>query len=258
MIINLHGWAADARIHRHMSQMNRKSDEAGFIAVYPNGTGWPGAWNAGNHLGERNGADDVGFISALIDTLIADYEIDTLMIYAAGFSNGAMMSHRLGCELSDRIAAIGPVAGGLVFPGCQPEKPVPVIAFHARNDPVVRYEGNIIQEIEFHSIQDGLEAWAQINGCDQGPDTTYTEDGRAMCQRWWDADSDMEVILWTTSSGKHTWPGGGAIPFPAVAFPSRAIDANDLMWDFFTKHPLRMVEHPMKNEQDFYINPERN
>jgi hypothetical protein len=55
-------------------------------------------------------------------------------IYAIGFSSGARMSSRLACDLSDRMAAIGPV-GGLRYPeDCAPTRPVPVIAFHGKRD----------------------------------------------------------------------------------------------------------------------------
>ena len=58
------------------------------------------------------GLANTGFISALIDSLTADLNIDTTRVYATGMSNGAFMTYTLGCELSDRIAAIAPVAGG--------------------------------------------------------------------------------------------------------------------------------------------------
>jgi len=219
-----------------MTKMNIKSNEEGFIVVYPNGTGWPRAWNSGNKLGKRKQADDIGFLNTLIDTMISRFSIDTTMIYATGFSNGGMMSHRLACQSSDRIAAIAPVSGGLVFEECQPERNVPVIHIHARNDPVVRYQGDTITGVHFYSIQNDLETWALLNGCSEGPDTLTTENGKAWRQRWWDSESEMEVILWTTWRGGHTWPSGRGFPFPSIAIPSRAVDANEVIWDFFKAH----------------------
>ena len=37
--------------------------------------------------------------------------IDRRRVFATGMSNGGFLSHRLGCELADRMAAIPPVAG---------------------------------------------------------------------------------------------------------------------------------------------------
>ena len=132
----------------------------------------PRAWNAGNRLGKhkRRETDDMGFISELIDTMIAGYAIYTTMVYAAGFSNGGMMAYRLACELAYKIAAIAPVAGGLVFEDCEPERPFPVIGFHARNDPVVKYQGATLGKVFLYSIEDVMKKCAQINGCGNGPD----------------------------------------------------------------------------------------
>ncbi|MBN2378964.1 polyhydroxybutyrate depolymerase [candidate division WOR-3 bacterium] len=249
LVLSLHGFAASARIHRYMTRMNHKSDNEGFIVVYPNGTGWPRAWNAGNKLGRRKDADDLGFLNSLIDTVISRYSIDTTMIYATGFSNGGMMSHRLACELSSRIAAIAPVSGGLVYEDCEPECPVPVIHIHARNDPVVRYYGDSLAGVYFYSIQNNLETWALLNGCDNGPDTFISVNGKAWRQRWYN-NQGIEVILWTTKRGGHTWPSGRGFPFPSLAFPSRAINANDVIWEFFTDHPMKQLVQIGEDAED--------
>ena len=103
-----------------------KSDAAGFIVVFPEGTrpdmtqpprfgrNNP-AWNDGSgrfHAGERNIAD-VAFIAALLDHLEAKFAVDKRRVFATGLSNGASMSFRVGLELSERIAAIAPVSGAL-------------------------------------------------------------------------------------------------------------------------------------------------
>ena len=71
------------------------------------------------------------------------YNIDPGRIYANGLSNGGGMSYLLGCALSDRITAIGGVAGAYAFPleECHPSRPVPMIAFHGTADPIVPYQG---------------------------------------------------------------------------------------------------------------------
>lgn len=252
LVINMHSFGTSAGIHIYMSQMDSKADEEGFIVVYPNGTGPLRSWNADISVGSvhHSRVDDVGFIDALIDTLIANYAIDTLRIYAAGFSNGGMMAYRLACELSDRIAAIASVAGGLMFDDCLCERAVPLIHFHARNDPVVPYYKKPLRGVIFPSIDSVMQNWAQRNGCNMGPDSFYTEKG-ALMQRWRQKEGDMEVILWTTEEGQHTWPSGKGVPFPTVSTPSKAISANDLIWEFFSNHPLtRGIERPQHSDRD--------
>ena len=56
----------------------------------------------------------VGFLGALMDSLIARYAVDERRVYITGMSNGAMMTHQAGIALSHRVAAIAP--GGPAAP----------------------------------------------------------------------------------------------------------------------------------------------
>lgn len=86
--------------------------------------------------------DAVGFINTLIDKLIETYPIDPKPIYVTGMSNGGMMTHRLGIELSNRFAAIAPVVGTLFGDEKKPEHPVSAIMFNGMLDRSVPYQGN--------------------------------------------------------------------------------------------------------------------
>src|SRR5204863_9455486 len=69
LVLVFHGVAMNARITMLTAGMIRKSDEAGFVAVYPNGTGVGPflTWNAGEKLGRwaEKAPDDVKFVSVL-------------------------------------------------------------------------------------------------------------------------------------------------------------------------------------------------
>src|SRR3989441_5213315 len=71
---------------------------------------------------------DVRFISELIDTLRAAYNIDPTRIYANGLSIGGGMAFVLSCTLSDRVAAVGMVAAAQSLPSswCTDHRPVPI------------------------------------------------------------------------------------------------------------------------------------
>jgi pimeloyl-ACP methyl ester carboxylesterase len=103
LMIVLHGFTQTGQTIMNYSDFNTYAELYGFVAVYPNGVG--NSWNVG--VGGGSTANDVGFLSALIDTLNQQIGIDLNRVYACGFSNGGFMSYRLACELSDRIAAIG-------------------------------------------------------------------------------------------------------------------------------------------------------
>jgi polyhydroxybutyrate depolymerase len=136
LVVAMHGGFGSGTQLENQSQLTVKAEEAGFIVVYPDGVAsllGIRTWNAGGCCGYamNQDIDDVGFINALLDTLIADYAIDTQRIYATGMSNGGFMSYRLACELANRIAAIAPVSASMTIAACQPVRPVPVISFHS-------------------------------------------------------------------------------------------------------------------------------
>ena len=85
-------------------------------------------------------ADDVAFIGKLLDDLGTVVTVDEKRVYACGMSNGGMMCYRLAAELSDRIAAVAPVAGTIAIDESKPKRPVPVIHFHGTKDTIVPFE----------------------------------------------------------------------------------------------------------------------
>ena len=92
--------------------LSEKADQSGFVVVYANGTGSTPLflyWDSGGVRGRV--ADDVGYTAKLLDDLATVVHVDSKRVFATGMSNGAMMCYRLAAELSDRIAAIAPIAG---------------------------------------------------------------------------------------------------------------------------------------------------
>jgi polyhydroxybutyrate depolymerase len=143
VVLALHGATMNGPMMAWFSGLNRKADEAGFIAVYPNGTGTRSSftWNGGDCCGSamQNNVDDVGFISALLNNLTRLYQVDARRVYVTGMSNGAVMAYRLAAELSDRIAAIAPVAGAVGTKPIQPNRPVSVLHFHGTEDEYIPF-----------------------------------------------------------------------------------------------------------------------
>lgn len=152
VVLALHGAGMNGPMMVWFSGLNRKADEAGFVVVYPSGTGTGPflTWNAGESWGRRGKPDDVAFIARLLDDLGTVVRVDPKRVYACGMSNGAMMCYRLAAELSDRIAAIAPVAGTIACRHERPGRAVPVIHFHGSADrivPVVAAQGEIARPV---------------------------------------------------------------------------------------------------------------
>lgn len=235
VVLNFHGYAGDPQQEEGLTLMDAAADAAGYVVVYPQGTGELLSWNAGACCGQaaEEGVDDVAFVGTLLDTLEGDLCVDSRRVFATGMSNGGFFSHRLGCELASRIAAIAPVAGVMGIPTCNPSRPVPVIEFHGTSDPLVPYDGE--PAIGYTSVADTISGWVQRDGCQGQGVTTYAK-GDATCVTYGECSAGVEVTLCTIAGGGHTWPGG--TPFPLLGVTSTDISATDAMWSFFQKHGM--------------------
>lgn len=260
LVIAMHGGFGSALNLQRTSELSEKADAAGFIVVYPEGM--PGrlnirTWNAGGCCGQavRDSIDDVGFISALIDTLTARFNIDSRRIFATGMSNGGMMAYRLACEIPDRIAAIAPVAATMAANKCNPTRPVPIIHFHSFLDENVPYQGGVgsgVSGFDNPSLDSVFTVWSAANGCTTQKDTLQN-DASFVRVAWRDCEGKADLELYLTRDGGHSWPGGKKALNRQADPPSEAINADDLMWAFFQAHPLSLptstghVEAPVYN-----------
>jgi len=248
IVLALHGAAMNGPLMVWFSGLNKKSDEAGFIVVYPSGTGtFPFlTWNAGGFRGKmaEGRADDVAFIGKSLDDLATIVKVDEKRVFACGMSNGGMMCYRLAAELSDRIAAIAPVAGTIAIEESKPNRPVSVIHFHGTKDTFVPFESakGTPLFMKFKSVEDSIQTWVKLNGCEEEPKTdTLSKDGDEMKvtrKTYADGKDGSEVVLIVIEEGGHTWPGQQ----PAVGLLGKSaknISASDLMWEFFQKHPMK-------------------
>lgn len=250
VVLVLHGAGTNARMTVAFTGLNAKADASGFAAVYPNGTGVGDlllTWNAGGlpESWTTGKPDDVAFIRALLDELPRLLPVDPRRVFATGLSNGGMMCYRLAAELSDRIAAIAPVAGTMTVPDPHPTRPVSVLHFHGTEDRLVPFGGSAsrgLRGIRLASVDDSIQAWRRINGCPDLPvvseEPDRAADGTRVRRKTYSPGKDgTEVVLIEIEGGGHTWPGQK----PPVGFLGRStldVSANDLLWEFFCKHPL--------------------
>jgi polyhydroxybutyrate depolymerase len=178
---------------------------------------------------------DVGFIGALIDELQKTLRIDPKRIYVTGMSNGGMMAHRLAYELSDKIAAIAPVAGNFnekaYNADTYPKDPVSVIIFHGTKDKVVPYSGGL----SFTPVSHAVEFWVKHN--DRALLPQREEEGHVIRETYTGCRKGTEVTLYTIEGGGHVWPGSAILAQTSASEPSHEISATDIMWDFFLSHP---------------------
>lgn len=241
LVVALHGGLTTAAQMVQYSRLSEKSDSAGFLLVYPNGTGVDHTWNAGTCCGTArfNAVNDVGFIAVLVDTLEARYNVDAARVFATGISNGGMLCYRIACDAPVLFAAIAPVASSMMMEECTQSTPLPLIHFHALPDSSVPYYGGFGSgpsgDIYRPPVDSVVEVFVGRNGCNAGPDTILSADS-AYGVEWTMCDEIADVALYVTLDGGHSWPGGNSLGFGGDP-PAHSISANDLMWEFFLAHP---------------------
>jgi len=245
LVLMLHGGGGSGRqFEEASSRMDPIADREGFVTVYPDGSGVLKTWNGGGCCGYavQNDVDDVGFIGALLDHLDAELCIGRDRVYATGMSNGAIMSHRLACELTDRIAAIAPVAGTDMTATCAPSRPIPVLQIHGTDDGHVPWDGGEgcgPAGVAFTSVPDTMERWRTRNGC-RATTGSYLEQGDGACSVYTGCEGGGDVILCSIEGGGHNWPGGdppaGLVECPGNGGQSSTFIASEVIWSFFASY----------------------
>jgi polyhydroxybutyrate depolymerase len=245
LVIALHGTGGSASQMEQDYKLTAKSNSAGFVIVYPEGVRSDGrlgirTWNAGTccDFAMEHNIDDVAFIRQLIQKLTSTYKINPKRIYATGMSNGAMMTYRLACELSQQLAAIAPVSGMLLTAQpCQPARAVPIQHIHSAIDNKIPYAGGYgLANYYYPAVDSGLHVWAGIDGCNAEPQLVIDAPLYTQTQ-WVNCTGGTTIQRYITKDGGHSWPGG--LPARAAADePSAAFDATDLIWDFFKQYSL--------------------
>lgn len=242
LVVGLHCISGTAAGLLTYTGLIQKAKDENFIGVFPNSLSYLTGtqWNAGGLFEyATGGTDDVGFISALIDTMIKNYDIDTTRIYVTGHSNGSAMSYRVAAELSHRVAAMGAVAGQMVYQYCDPEFPVPIIHFHGLSDSTAPYLGLTIDTtVVVPSVESVMNIWCGINNCNSIPDTIMNENG-IIGRKWASPNGKNDIVLYTIETCMHDWP----------TYDTYGISATDVIWDFMKLHTRVVVTHIEKDDR---------
>ena len=243
LVIVLHGTGGQAGQSERDYRWTEKSNTENFIVVYPEGMQNTGrlklrSWNAGRccHYAMEENIDDVKFIKQLIEELSAKYSIDRKRLFITGISNGGMLAYRLGCEMADQISAIASVSGNLLTSKpCESSQSIPLLHIHSKLDTKVPYEGGIgLGGYYFPPADSGLQIFVRRNGCVNDP--VVVEQPEYRLAQWEECDGNSVVQSYLLYDGGHSWPGG-LRPTPRSDAPSTAINATDVIWEFFKQHP---------------------
>jgi poly(3-hydroxybutyrate) depolymerase len=193
------------------------ADKEKFIVVYPDGI----FKVSGSNGWDISGSSDVDFISAIIDSMSHYYNTDPDQIFATGFSMGGMMSYKLACTITDKLAAIAPASGYPMskfgYNGiCMPFGPIPICHFHGTADDVVTYSG----------LEAFVDNFVKSNYCTAASETTNPS-SKIKKEHWKLCDGGSEIVIYHFNGMGHAYPTAA----------SQGFSPNDTLWEFFRKHP---------------------
>ncbi len=203
-------------------------------------------WNVPNVplIGGRavpaHAANDVKFLESLVGQLEHRHCINASEVYATGLSGGAREVSQMACDDSGTFAAIAPVSG-LRWPSpCPATRSVSVLTFHGSADPVDPFDGHG-QPYWTYSVPTAAKDWATQDHCSAQPRKT-TPVATVDLTTYSKCSDGAAVELYEIIGEGHEWPGGVALvpSLTSILGPqSNAVDANSVMWSFFSAHPLR-------------------
>ena len=237
LVLSIHGFTQSPTIQEYVSQWNSLADQYGFIVVYPSGLNFPKLWRvAETDLDPTAVEKEVRFFSDLLDKLSLDYTIDAERIYVNGLSNGGGMALRLACDMPDRVAAIGSVAGAYTIDLTACDGGVPGIFFHGKADLIVPIEGGPMRNLPINlpNVFVFINDYAILNGCELVEQPISTSDNVSLFG-YDGCDRGSEVDFYMITDGGHTWPGGNPLPEFITGNNTYEINATQLMWDFFVE-----------------------
>ena len=281
VVVLLHGANQQADDMERLTRFNELADKDSVIAVYPSAV--HGRWNFGvlepltrereyrrgpyrrrgypgggyprggpppREPGERNRpvhADDVDFFNRMLDKLSTKFAVDSSRVYFAGLSDGGFMTAKVGCNLSDRVAAIATV--GAAMPKtmiCVPSRPLPVVMINGTDDPVVKYSGGVGKHGKVHtiSVEDTAKNWAKLNHCADKPAQSklkaHTKGGmNTNVDTFEGCQQNAQVTLYSVKGAGNTWPGGQQYEVEkTIGKTSSDLDANQVIWSFLVTRKL--------------------
>ncbi len=259
VIFVFHGGGSNTTNVKKTSEFDSLSDKENFIVVYPQGIVDPanntnaGTWNTGPFGGGysfENDVNDIEFFDLILDEIKNNFFINENKIYATGISMGGMISYRLACQRSNKIAAIAPIAATITLnlDDCDMTNPVSVLHFHGTSDKFIPFFGGdsdaslpkiLVIGGNYLPVDDAINFVNEKNNCDSSP-VNYFEENDVTCKKFENCSNYKLVAICVIEDGGHTWPGSkeSILLKPVLGKTTNTINATKEIWDFFKQFSL--------------------
>ncbi len=227
LVLLLHGYGQSAEMIRSTTHFEEAANPLGYSVVYVTGATDPAdptsstGWNAGNGNGTNK---DTDMLCALASYLQEEYGFDKNRCYAAGFSNGAFMNHRLAVEAGDVFSAVVSVAGmmpAMIWDEKDMLTPISVFQVSGEKDDLIPKNSDGSAKYSTNpAIEDVLDQYKTVDGLTE-EETTELEMGSTLT-KYSSPESKQQVWHLFIKGGHHGWP----------SLQINKVDTNALIMEF--------------------------
>lgn len=231
LLLALHPASTTADQMADMNGFESLADSNDVVMVFPNAIG--ARWNSSG----SGDVDDLGFLTALLDRIIAEYAIDESRIFVLGYSSGGLMTLKLRCELSDRLAGIISYAAPITFTmadNCLSANPVASFTIHGTADEVFPYNGQVTVSngalSGTFSADQTIGFLAGLNGCStqrQVSNMTPASARNRIFQTNYPCDAHIMQLYTVVDLGHFGW--AGTLP---LQIDDRIMTLNEAIFEF--------------------------
>ncbi len=229
-----------------------------IVVVYPeglNGAYGKPTWNdCRGDATVNSGADDLKFLTTLIDEVAQKYPVERKRVYASGISNGGFMALRLGVEAPEKFAAVAAIAAAMpAVSKCRPPQvPISVLFMNGTADKFMPYGGGTIsnppkpehgtalsteESVQIFTTLDAVAAQPEVY---RFADLDPNDGGRVTRYRYLGGIDGTEVVLYKVEGGGHSAPSikerYSAIYEYYFGKQNHDIEAVEEIWSFFKRH----------------------
>lgn len=215
IVMLLHGYGGSAQEIDQYYGFSAYAEYAGFLGVVPTGQMDSTGARNWNVSPVHSAPFDAAYLRGVISDVQAKYNVDAKRIFVIGFSAGANMAHRMGCEVSSKIAAFASVAGQVAKApaSCAPTEAVSAVEIHGDADEVIGYNGDVRDPPSpaIPTAHETIGVWARNDVCTGALTATGVRrdlitdvDGaETRIDAYEGCPAGIGVELWTSEGGPH-------------------------------------------------------
>jgi polyhydroxybutyrate depolymerase len=211
LLLSLPGAFSNGSLQESNTLWSSFADTNNFIVAYPNEDPMMGGvWNP-----YVSNSPDLAFISSVVDDVSNHWCIDPHHVHVDGWSNGAVMSQRVACDLAAKFASATSYAGGTPTASgaaCRPSRPISVFLLAGQFDFTIT------------DLAANTNEWVGYDGCSTTPAHETDQYGST---NTYSCAAGTSVLSRTVNNTSHNWPSG-----------AQGQDQRTRMWSFFMANPL--------------------